>query len=140
MAFIINNIFTPLISSFFVVVGGAAPIAILIYIFSKKEKTRLLAHAKQIEDTLPILEALYKKMTEIVQDSIDPKDIKRGLDSFNELLKAQELMETNKKFIKYAKDYNFISAVGHFLRMSNYMPKDINEHKEISKNLPHSSM
>ena len=48
------------------------------------------------------------------------------------------MIEENKKFIKYAENYNFISAVGHVLRMSNYMPRSINEHREISKNLPGS--
>lgn len=139
MQFILENIITSSVSSFFVVVGGAMPIAILIFIFSKKEKIRLLAHAKEIENALPFQEELYKKMAEMVQRSINPQDIKKGLDNFNELLKAQDLIETNKKFIKYAKNYNFISAVGHFLRMGNYIPKSISEHKEISKNLPHSS-
>jgi len=60
------------------------------------------------------------------------------MDQFKKLLESQNMFEENKKFIKYAKEYSFVSAVGHVLRMSNYMPKSMNEHKEISKSLPAS--
>ena len=138
MQFILNNIFNPFISSFFIVVGGATPVAILIYWFSKKEKTRLLAHAKEIKDALPFQKQLLKKMNEMILKSISYQNLDKNLGNFKQLIESQNMIEENKKFIKYAENYNFISAVGHVLRMSNYMPRSINEHREISKNLPGS--
>jgi len=135
MLFIFDNIIKPFISSFFIVVGGATPIAILIYLFSKEEKTRLLTYAKGIEKTLPLQELLLEKVTKLISDSINPQNLGKNLDQFKKLTEIVNTIEENKKFIKYAKNYNFISAVGNVLRMSNYMPKSINEHKEISKDL-----
>ena len=114
------------------------PIAILVYIFSKKEKVQLQAYADAIEKTLPLQEQLLKKYAEILEKSISPQTIEKSIDNFKGYIEAQNMFEENKKFIEYAKNYNFISAVGHILRMSNYIPKGINEHKEISKNLPNS--
>jgi len=54
-------------------------------------------------------------------------------------IESQNMVEENKKFIKYAREYNFVSAIEHVLRMSNYIPKNMSEHKEISKNLPNTS-
>lgn len=136
--FILDNIITPFVSSFFIVVGGATPIAILIYLFSKEEGRRLRAHAKEIEKTLPLQELLLKKMTEVISTSISPQSLSKNIDQFKQLIESQNIIEENKKFIKYAENYNFISAVGHVLKMSNYMPKSIGEHKEISKDLPGS--
>jgi hypothetical protein len=136
--FILDHIILPFISSFIAVVGGAMPIAILVYIFSKKEKVQLQAYADAIEKTLPLQEQLLKKYAEILEKSISPQTIEKSIDNFKGYIEAQNMFEENKKFIEYAKNYNFISAVGHILRMSNYIPKGINEHKEISKNLPNS--
>lgn len=136
--FTFDNIAAPFVYSFFTVTGGAAPIAILIYLFSQKEKKRLLAHADAIEKTLQFQEQLLKKMSEVIEGSISSQNLNQNLDQFKQLIEAQNMIEENKKFIKYAKSYNFTSAVGHVLRMSNYMPKSISEHKEISKNLPDS--
>jgi len=137
--FILDEIVVSFVSSFFTVVGGAAPIAILIYLFSKEERKRLLAHAVEIEKTLPLQEQLLKKMSEVIEKSISPQSLAKNIDQFKQLIEAQNMVEENKKFIKYAKKYDFISAVGHVLRMSNYMPRGISEHREISKNLPSSS-
>ena len=139
MQFFTNNIASPFIRSFFTVVGGTTPITILIYIFSRKERKRLLAHADEIEKSLPYLENLYKKMAELTEKSINPQNLDQNLDQFKKLVEAQDMIEQNKKFVNYAKNYDFVSAVGHVLRVSNYMPKSISEHKEISKNLPRSS-
>lgn len=137
--FILDNIVMNFISAFFTVVGGAAPIAILIYLFSKKEKKRLSAYADEIEHSLPLQEEILKRMVQLVEKSITPQTLSEGVDNFLKYIEAQNMIEEHKKFIKYARKYNFISAVGHVLRMSNYMPKSISEHKEISKNLPSSS-
>ncbi len=139
MQFFINNIILPFINSFFTVVGGATPIAILIYIFSTKEKKRLMAYADEIEKSLPLQEKLFEKMAEVVEQSISSQNIDQNLSQFKKIVEAQTLIEQNKKFIKYARHYDFVSAVSHILRASNYMPKSIDEHKEISKNLPTSS-
>jgi|SRR3989344_6764583 len=139
MQFILDNAVLPLISSTFTVVGGVTPIVLLIFLFSRKEKKRLLSHAKEIENALPIQEKLVKKMAELIEKTISPQNIGNNIDQFGKLIEAQNKIEEDKKFIKYAKSYNFISAVGHILRMSNYIPKSISEHKEIAKNLPSSS-
>ncbi len=138
LRFIQDNIITSFVSSFFIVVGGAAPIAILIYLFSKKEKTRLRAHAEEIKKTLPWQEQLLKKMLEVIEGSISPQNLEKNLDNLQKYIEAQNMVEENKKFIKYAEKYDFTSAVAHVLRMSNYMPKSLDEHKEISKSLPGS--
>ena len=137
--FILKNIIVSLIPAFFTVIGGVIPIAILVFIFSIKEKERLLSHAKEIENTLPILEQLLKSMAELVKKTINNGEVTKGAEQFKQLVESQNIVNENKKFIKYAENYNFISAVGHILRASNYMPKSIDEHKEISKNLPNSS-
>ena len=134
--FISDNIIVPFVFSFFTVIGGATPIAILIYLFSRKEKEHLLAHAEGIRNSLPLQEKLLEKMSQLVGRSITPQTLSEGADNFMKCVEAQNMIEENKKFIKYAEKYNFISVIGHFLRMSNYMPKGISEHKEISKNLP----
>jgi len=134
--FVTDNVVESFVSSFFTVVGGAMPIAILIYIFSKKERKQLQAHADAIEKTLPIQEQLLKKYAEIIEGSISPTTVDKSLEYFKGYMEAQDRVEENKKFITYAREYNFISAVGHVLRMGNYMPKNLSEHKEISKNLP----
>jgi len=126
----------PLFTSFFTIVGGAAPIAILIYIFSIKEKKRLLAHATEIETALPFMEKLFEKMAELTKSSTGSQTLNELADQFKKLAEAQTMIEEQKKFIKYAKSYDFISAVGYVLRASNYMPNSIGEHKEISKSLP----
>ncbi len=137
--FVLDNIIVSFVSSFFTVVGGATPIAILIYLFSQKEKKRLLAHVEEIEKTMPLQEKILKKMGEVaVEKSVTFQNLNENLDNLKKLTEAQNMVEENKKFIKYAKNYDFISAVGNVLRMSNYMPKSISEHKEISKNLPSS--
>ncbi|MBI4118163.1 MAG: hypothetical protein HY455_01305 [Parcubacteria group bacterium] len=136
--FVADNIAVPFVFSFFTVVGGATPIATLIYIFSKKEKRLLNAHADEVERSLPLLEKLLEKMVQLVEKSITPQTLGEGADNFRKVVEAQNMIEENKKFIKYARKYNFISAVGHVLRVGNYIPKGISEHKEISKNLPGS--
>jgi len=138
LQFISNNITIPLISSFFTVVGGALPIAILIFIFSLKEKKRLLLHAKELKKTLHIQEQLYQRMVELINKSIGAQNINQSLDQFKQLIEAQNIIDRDKKFIKYAENYNFISAIGNILRMGNYIPKSIDEHKEISKDIPNS--
>ena len=137
--FLINNILEPFTTAIFTVIGGGIPIAFLIYIFSKKEKVRLLAHAKLFEDALPLQEKLLKEIQENLTKSISRENVSDNLDQFRKIMENYQLLEDNKKFIKYAKNYNFISAVGHVLRASNYMPRSVSEHKEISKNLPSSS-
>ena len=137
--FVLSNIVEPLTVAVFTVIGGAIPIAILIYLFSRKEKNRLLAHAKEIENALPIQEKLFEKMTDLVNGQINSRNLSESLDRFKQLIEGKNMIEENKKFIKYAKNYDFISAIGHVLRAGNYMPRGINEHREISKNLPHSS-
>lgn len=132
---VMGNVVEPLVSSFFTVVGGAVPIAILIYFFSKKERKQLQAHADAIEKTLPIQEQLLKKYAQIIEESVSPTTVEKSLEYFKGFMEAQNMVEENKKFIKYAKEYNFISAVGHVLRMASYMPKNLSEHKEISKNI-----
>ena len=127
-----------LISSFFTVVGGAMPIAILIYLFSRKEKKRLLAYADQMESALPLQEQLLERIAKLVNESIKPNNVANSLDNLQKYNELRGMLEKNKKFIKYARNYNFISAVGHVLRMGNYMPRSISEHREISKNLPSS--
>ena len=67
MQFILETIVSPLISSSFIVIGGAVPIVILIYFFSRQEKGRLLEHAQALEKTLPLQEQLLKKMAELIQ-------------------------------------------------------------------------
>ena len=114
------------------------PISILVYLFSIQEKKRLLAHAEEMEKTLPLQKLLLEKMSEVISASISPQTVSHSMDQFKKLLESQNMFEENKKFIKYAKEYSFVSAVGHVLRMSNYMPKSMNEHKEISKSLPAS--
>lgn len=97
------------------------------------------AYADEIERSLPLQEELLKKMAQLVEKSITPQTLSDGADNFMKYVEAQNMVEENKKFIKYAKKYNFISAIGHVLRMGNYMPRGISEHREISKNLPGSS-
>ncbi|MDO8572715.1 MAG: hypothetical protein Q7S11_03015 [bacterium] len=136
LKFVLDNTLVSFVSSFFIVAGGAVPIAILIYLFSKKEKKILLGHAEAIEKTMPLQEELLKKMAEVIGKSINPQNFNENIDNFNKYIEAQNTVEENKKFIKYAKDYNFISAVGHVLRASNYIPRGIKEHQEYSKNSP----
>src|SRR5437868_5996545 len=111
--FILDNILKPLFVSFFTIVGGAIPIAILIYIFSKKEKKRLLAHATEIEKALPFMEKLFEKMAEVITKSSTGSQTLNELEhQFKKIVEAQGMIEEQKKFIKYAKTYDFISAVG----------------------------
>lgn len=119
------------VSSFFTVVGGTAPVVLLIYFFSKQEKQRLQTYADELEKTLPIQDSLLKKMSQVIQDSITPENLERSAENFKKLVESTNLVEGNKKFIKYARGYNFISAVGQILRMSNYMPKNLDAHKEF---------
>ena len=136
--FILDNVFVSFVSAFFTVVGGATPLSILIYLFSIQEKKRLIAHASEIEKTLHIQQFLLDKLVEIIEHTISPQTLNESAEQFKQLVESQNLFEENKKFIKYAKEYNFISAIGNFLRMSNYFPKSIKDHKEISKSLPNS--
>lgn len=138
LPFIVSDVVSPFVTAFFTVIGGSVPIAILIYIFSLKEKKGLLIHANEIEKSLPLQEKILEKMSELLESTISRETINENIDTFKQLVESHNMVEENKKFVKYAKDYNFMSAVGHFLRTSNYIPKGISEHKEISKNLPHS--
>lgn len=136
--FFLKNVVVSFVSAFFTVVGGAMPISILIYLFSIQEKKRLMAYAIEMEKTLPIQQLLLDKIAELIQKSISPQTVNQSADQFKQLVESQNMFEENRKFIKYAKEYNFVSAVGNVLRMSNYMPKSMSEHKEISKSLPNS--
>ncbi len=100
--YILDNIVTLLISSFFTVVGAVTPVAILIYLFSKEEKRRLLIHAKAIEETLPILEKLSKKMAGIVGVS---DDLNEKTKQFEKLIEFIKKINEHKKFIEYANPY-----------------------------------
>ncbi len=136
IGFISDNVIPPFISSLFTVIGGVTPIAILIYFFSRKEKRLLLAHAEEIERSLPVLEQLLNEMVQVIEQATSRKDLIGGLEGFKQYADAQKMIEEHKKFIKYARNYNFMSAIGHILRISNYMPKTISDHREISKNFP----
>jgi hypothetical protein len=134
--FVMSNVISTLVTAFFTVVGGAIPIAILIYLFSRKEKRLLVAHAETIESSLPLQEKLFEELVEMNSRSFSLDNLEQNIEQFKQLVEVQNMIEENKKLIKYARNYNFILAVGHVLRMSNYMPRNISEHKEISRTLP----
>ncbi|MFC1700678.1 hypothetical protein ACFLZ0_00815 [Patescibacteria group bacterium] len=130
----------PLIRSFFTVIGGTIPIAFLILLFSRKEKERLLSHAEEIKRTLPIQEQLLERILELTKQSINPQDINKGIDNFSKYIESYSTVEEGKKFIKYAESYNLISTVGNILKLNNYIPKNIGEYKEISKDISVSNV
>ena len=128
--FIFDNILTTLVSSFFTVIGGALPIAFLIYLFSIKERKNLKILADEIEKTIPLQQKLLDKIIELNDKN---PNLQERTEQFWEILKNATALGENKKFIEYAKGYNYISAIGNVLRANNYIPKNIQEHKEISK-------
>lgn len=129
---ILYEVMAQLSTGLFTVVGGSIPLVVLVYLYSKKEKKYLNSHAKGLKETLPMQEKILEKSLEITQKAVE-QDPSKGAELFLEYMKNFELVEANKKFIKYVEEYNFLSAVGHILKMNNYVPKSIQEHKDMSR-------
>ena len=105
--FILDEIVVSFVSSFFTVVGGAAPIAILIYLFSKEERKRLLAHAVEIEKTLPLQEQLLKKMSEVIEKSISPQSLAKNI----VLERKDSVMVIPEGLLKFENDSSFVEIL-----------------------------
>ncbi|MFH1611850.1 MAG: hypothetical protein ABH887_01115 [bacterium] len=118
MQFILNNMIVPLIYSFFTVIGGTVPIVFLIFLFSKKERKRLLLHTKKIKQTLPVAEQLSKRIFQLTSQSIDNQNMGKSIDNFKRYAEALNTIEEQRNFIKYAESYNFISALGNLLKLN----------------------
>ena len=142
VAFVSNNIINPFLGTLFSIVGGVIPLGFLLYIYSKKEKRKLLKIAQyRRERIIPELEKherrCQQQLNEFVAtigdfNTILNKDLAENknreaielfLDLEKDLTKVNLDIIKEKSSIRFAEQYNFWIVISDFLKRKYFGEK-----------------
>lgn len=135
MCYLLEVIVNPLVTAFFTVVGGAIPFGILLFLYSIRQKRRLMEFVPHQKDYLAKLneqkeiaknqvsefEERVGNVGEIIGDNTISEEERKGRIDFysglrDSLLKLEVSVIEAEAFISHAEKYNFWTVIEDLLR------------------------